>query len=64
MRLKQAGTKGMLEGALPIYPVKLNRMSMFEKFKPGARFKVLDAAGIAEVVSVSRFGADALMSTS
>ena len=33
---------------------------MFEEIKPGARIKGLDAMGIAEVVSVSRYGADAL----
>ncbi|MER8599361.1 DUF3883 domain-containing protein [Mesorhizobium sp. M1339] len=35
-------------------------MSTFEEIKPGARIKGLDAAGVAEVVSVSKFGADAL----
>ncbi|TGQ89973.1 DUF3883 domain-containing protein [Mesorhizobium sp. M8A.F.Ca.ET.208.01.1.1] len=35
-------------------------MSTFEDIKPGARIKGLDPTGIAEVVSVSRFGADAL----
>ena len=35
-------------------------MTSLEEVKPGARIKGLDASGIAEVVSVSRFGADAL----
>ena len=43
-----------------IYPIKIRRMSTFEDIKPGSRIKGLDITGIAEVVSVSRFGADAL----
>ncbi len=35
-------------------------MAEFENIKPGARLRGLDPAGIAEVVSVSRFGTDAL----
>src|SRR4030095_528854 len=35
-------------------------MRIFEEIKPGARLRGLDPAGVAEVVSVSRFGADAL----
>ncbi|MER9528524.1 DUF3883 domain-containing protein [Mesorhizobium sp. M0309] len=35
-------------------------MSTFEEIKPGARIKGLDVAGVAEVVSVSKFGPDAL----
>jgi superfamily II DNA or RNA helicase len=35
-------------------------MANLEDIKPGSRLKGLDPAGIAEVVSVSRFGADAL----
>ncbi|NKK80759.1 helicase-related protein [Rhizobium leguminosarum] len=35
-------------------------MSTFEEIKPGSRIRGLDASGIAEVVSVSRFGADAM----
>ena len=35
-------------------------MSSFEEIKPGARLKGLDTAGIAEIVSVSRFGPDAV----
>ena len=35
-------------------------MHTFEEIKPGARLRGLDPAGIAEVVSVSRFGNDAL----
>lgn len=35
-------------------------MSTFEEIKPGARIKGLDATGVAEVVSVSRYRADAL----
>ncbi len=35
-------------------------MGMFEDIKPGARIKGLHATDIAEVVSVSRFGADAI----
>ena len=35
-------------------------MLAFEDIKPGARLRGLDSAGIAEVVQVSRFGADAL----
>ena len=35
-------------------------MSFFEDLKPGSRVKGLDLSGIAEVVSVSRFGADAI----
>ena len=35
-------------------------MPTFEEIKPGSRIKGLDPAGIAEVVSVSRFGTDAL----
>jgi hypothetical protein len=35
-------------------------MPSFEKIKPGARLRGLDPAGIAEVVSVSRFGNDAI----
>jgi len=35
-------------------------MSIFEHIKPGARVKGLGAGGVADVVSVSRFGADAL----
>jgi superfamily II DNA or RNA helicase len=35
-------------------------MPNFEEIKPGSRLKGLDPAGIAEVVSVSRFGTDAL----
>jgi hypothetical protein len=32
----------------------------FEEIRPGTRLRGLDPAGIAEVVSVSRFGTDAL----
>ena len=35
-------------------------MNTFEKLKPGARVKGLDPIGIAEIVSVSQFGPDAL----
>jgi hypothetical protein len=35
-------------------------MVAFDEIKPGARLRGLDSAGIAEVVQVSRFGADAL----
>jgi hypothetical protein len=35
-------------------------MPTFEEIKPGSRLKGLAPAGIAEVVSVSRFGTDAL----
>src|ERR1700682_525768 len=35
-------------------------MPSFEEIKPGARLRGLDSAGIAEVVSVSRFGNDAI----
>jgi hypothetical protein len=35
-------------------------MHTFEEIKPGARLRGLDPTGIAEVVSVSRFGNDAL----
>jgi superfamily II DNA or RNA helicase len=35
-------------------------MRAFEEIKPGARLRGLDPAGVAEVVSVSRFGNDAL----
>ena len=35
-------------------------MSTFDQIKPGARLKGLDPGGIAEIVQVSRFGADAL----
>ena len=35
-------------------------MSTFDQIKPGARLKGLDPAGIAEIVQVARFGADAL----
>ena len=35
-------------------------MSIFEHIKPGARVKGLGAGGVADVVSVSRFGANAL----
>jgi hypothetical protein len=35
-------------------------MFAFDDIKPGSRLRGLDAAGIAEVVQVSRFGADAL----
>jgi SNF2 family DNA or RNA helicase len=35
-------------------------MQTFEEIKPGARLRGLDPAGIAEVVSVSRFGTDAI----
>jgi hypothetical protein len=35
-------------------------MHTFEEIKPGARLRGLDPAGIAEVVSVSRFGNDAI----
>ncbi|MBY5549638.1 DUF3883 domain-containing protein [Rhizobium leguminosarum] len=35
-------------------------MSTFEEIKPGSRIRGLDASGIAEVVSVSHFGADAM----
>lgn len=35
-------------------------MSLFDEIKPGARIKGLDTTGIAEVVSVSRFGSDAI----
>jgi hypothetical protein len=35
-------------------------MFAFDDIKPGSRLRGLDAAGIAEVVRVSRFGADAL----
>jgi hypothetical protein len=35
-------------------------MSTFEEIKPGSRLRGLDSAGIAEVVSVSKFGTDAL----
>src|SRR5229473_5845631 len=35
-------------------------MLAFDEIRPGSRLRGLDAAGIAEVVQVSRFGADAL----
>ncbi len=35
-------------------------MAAFEEIKPGARLSGLDAAGVAEVVQVARFGPDAL----
>src|SRR6202521_249569 len=35
-------------------------MLAFDDIKPGSRLRGLDAAGIAEVVQVSRFGADAV----
>lgn len=35
-------------------------MSLFDNLKPGARLRGLAPGGVAEVVSVSRFGADAL----
>src|SRR5487761_403151 len=35
-------------------------MLAFEDIRPGSRLRGLDAAGIAEVVQVARFGADAL----
>src|ERR1700719_4186306 len=35
-------------------------MPTLEDIKPGARLRGLDPAGIAEVVQVARFGADAL----
>ena len=35
-------------------------MHAFEELKPGARLRGLDPAGIAEVVSISRFGNDAI----
>ena len=35
-------------------------MPAFDDIKPGARLRGLDPAGIAEVVQVARFGADAL----
>src|SRR5437868_6605653 len=35
-------------------------MPSFDDIRPGARIKGLDVGGIAEVVTVSRFGADAL----
>ena len=35
-------------------------MLQFEDIKPGSRLRGLDSAGIAEVVQVARFGADAL----
>ncbi|MBI5313192.1 MAG: DUF3883 domain-containing protein [Methylocystis sp.] len=35
-------------------------MTQFDEIKPGARIKGLDPSGTAEVVSVSRFGADTL----
>jgi hypothetical protein len=35
-------------------------MIAFDDLKPGSRLRGLDSAGIAEVVQVTRFGADAL----
>jgi len=35
-------------------------MEVFDQIKPGARLKGLDPGGIAEIVSVSKFGPDAL----
>ena len=35
-------------------------MLAFDDIKPGARLRGLDPAGVAEVVQVARFGADAL----
>ena len=35
-------------------------MVHFDDIKPGARLRGLDAAGVAEVVQVAHFGADAL----
>jgi superfamily II DNA or RNA helicase len=43
-----------------IVAYKSTTMFAFEDIKPGSRLRGLDAAGIAEVVQVSRFGADAL----
>jgi hypothetical protein len=40
-------------------PIKIDMLA-FEDIKPGSRLRGLDAAGIAEVVQVSRFGADAV----
>jgi hypothetical protein len=36
------------------------RVPAFEEIKPGTRLKGLDASGVAEVVSVSHFGPNAL----
>ena len=36
------------------------RMRMFDRLSPGARIRGLTPAGVAEIVQVSRFGADAL----
>lgn len=35
-------------------------LSLFEELKPGARLRGLSPAGVAEIVQVSHFGADAL----
>ncbi len=43
-----------------VVQVYSDAMLAFEDIKPGARLRGLDSAGIAEVVQVSRFGADAL----
>ena len=40
--------------------VDVGSMYAFEEIKPGARLRGLDPAGIAEVVSVSKFGNDAI----
>jgi SNF2 family DNA or RNA helicase len=39
---------------------KIEAVSTFDQIKPGARLKGLDPGGIAEIVQVARFGADAL----
>src|ERR1700738_941611 len=40
--------------------LRIGRMVALEEIKPGARLRGLDPEGIAEVVQVARFGADAL----
>ncbi|HWX29897.1 MAG TPA: helicase-related protein [Steroidobacteraceae bacterium] len=43
-----------------LFIVETRELSIFDKIKPGARLKGFDRGGIAEIVQVARFGADAL----
>ena len=43
-----------------VLQLRAEDLSTFDQIKPGARLKGLDPGGIAEIVQVARFGADAL----
>jgi len=58
--LKERNSTQMRVDWASLFIVETRKLSIFDKIKPGARLKGFDRGGIAEIVQVARFGADAL----